>query len=183
MDHAIERAITMHADSARLPIQLVRAVVLVESGGNPWRWRPEAHYRYLVDVRTGEPFRRLTAAENASETPPDDFAGVPGESRAAEWLGQQASWGLMQVMGAVAREYGYRDSFTRLCDVSVGLQYGCKHLSRLRDRHHHAHGWAGVLAAYNTGQPNDDAGAGKVYVDKVVRLGGLKFADWQEVVT
>lgn len=171
----IEKAIKMHADSARLPIHLVRAVVMVESAGNQWAWNPEPHYRYLVDATTGQPFRALTPAERASETPPDDFPSCPGlpDDRDAEWWGQQASWGLMQVMGAVAREYGYKDWHPRLCDIHAGLQYGCAHLSALRDRHYARHGWAGVLAAYNTGQPHHSVGAGQAYVLKVAGRGGL----------
>lgn len=177
MSPDIERAIKTTADRFRLPAHLVMAVVHVESAGNPWAWNPEPHYRYLVDANTGQPFRRLTADEIRSESPPTDFPSCPGiaDDRDAEWWGQQASWGLMQVMGAVAREYGYRDWHPRLCEVDTGLKYGCLHLSALRDRHHARHGWAGVLAAYNTGQPHHAVGAGQAYVLKVAGRGGLDF--------
>lgn len=40
------------------------------------------------------------------------------------------SWGLMQVMGEVAREKGFLGQpLSRLCDPYVGLDVGCKHLA------------------------------------------------------
>ena len=173
----IDRAIKIHADGSNLPIQLVKALVIVESNGNPWAWNPEPHYRYVVDANTGQPFRKLTGEEARLKTPPDDFPSCPGipDDRDAEWWGQQASWGLMQVMGAVAREYGFKDWLPKLCDVATGLQYGCKHLSVLRDRNLRKHGWAGVLASFNTGQPNFQTGPGKEYVTKIANRGGLDF--------
>ena len=134
MTPEIESAIKHYADQARMPIQFIQAIVLTESGGDNWKWRVEPHYRWLVNAKTGTPFRRLNAEEIISEKPPVDFPANPGESQNTEWWGQQASWGLMQVMGAVAREYGYKGSFTGLCDVDTGIIYGCKHLTRLKAR-------------------------------------------------
>ena len=42
---------------------------------------------------------------------------------------QRISYGLCQVMGAVAREHGLEGYLTRLCDPRVGLHYGARHLS------------------------------------------------------
>ena len=108
----IQSAAARHA----LPELLVIAVVEVESAGNSWAWNPEPRYRYLWDVKRGRPFRPLTEAERASEIPPDDFSCIAGD-RDQEWWGQQASWGLMQVMGAVAREHGFRGPY--LTELSV----------------------------------------------------------------
>jgi soluble lytic murein transglycosylase-like protein len=38
------------------------------------------------------------------------------------------SFGLMQIMGEVAVELGFIDSFDKLCEPDCGLQYGCWHL-------------------------------------------------------
>lgn len=175
MTPEIENAIKHHADQAHLPIQLVRAIVLTESGGDRWKWRAEPAYRYLVNCRTGTPFRRINSGETTSEKPPEDFPANPGESQATEWWGQQASWGLCQIMGAVAREYGYHGSFTKLCDIDTGLVYGCKHLTTLKARFFAEYGWRGVAAAYNTGQPNHTSGAGHVYATKIANAGGFDF--------
>ena len=179
----IDKAIRVYAEMTELPAMLVSAMVLTESGGDQWAWNPEPHYRYLVDATTGAPFRRLTADEIRSQVPPKDFPSMPGlaDDRDAEWWGQQASWGLMQVMGAVAREYGFKQHFPALCDVHTGLQYGCRHLGRLRDRFLERHGWEGVVAAYNAGSPRRDSlgWVNQGYVDKVRAHGGFGFQESQ----
>jgi soluble lytic murein transglycosylase-like protein len=142
----IEEAAAKH----KLDPNLVEAIVVVESSGDPWAWNPEPHYRYLWDVRRSRPFRRLTPAEIASQIPPSDFSALAGD-RDQEWWAQQASWGLMQIMGAVARENGFKGRFlTELSDPVVNLEYGCKHLAGLMR-------WAKwnatqALAAYNGGR-------------------------------
>lgn len=164
-----------------LPAALVAAIVLQESAGNPWAWNPEPHYRYLVDVATGEPFRTLTPEERLSQVPPKDFPCLAGD-RDAEWWGQQASWGLMQLMGAVARELGMnpRLHLPKLCDSELNLDLGCKHLANLRRRFQRPHGWRGVVAAYNAGSPRSDDGGvtfiNQHYVDGIERFGGFLFA-------
>lgn len=44
------------------------------------------------------------------------------------------SWGLMQVMGQVAREFGFEGSLGVLLDPSWGLDTGCKVLAHKLDR-------------------------------------------------
>lgn len=170
------KIVERYAPALELPRNLIHAVIRVESGGNTWAWNPEPHYRWLVDAATGEPFRALTAAERETQKPPDDFPSCPGlpDDRDAEWWGQQASWGLMQVMGAVAREHGFRGWHPELCDPEVGVKYGCVHLRWLADRHQAQYGWPGVLRAYNTGSAAP-GGAGDVYLAKVSRVsvGGI----------
>src|SRR5688572_4859310 len=120
----IRAAIEAQAAKHGLEPNLVEAVVITESGGNPWAWNPEPRYRYLVDVRSGRPFRAMTEAEVTAKTPPADFPCLAGD-RDQEWWGQQASWGLMQVMGAVAREKGYAASYLpALCDPAQGVDLG-----------------------------------------------------------
>ena len=160
------------AAGAGLPPLLLIAIIEQESGGNLWAWNPEPRYRYLWDVKRNRPFRTLTEGERASESPPHDFPALAGD-RDQEWWGQQASWGLMQVMGAVAREHGFRGAYlTELCDPELNLEYGCRHLTALRGRFHQAHGWAGVIAAYNAGSPRRISEGGpfenQKYVDQVL---------------
>lgn len=158
-----------------LPVHLVAALVQVESGGDRWAMRTEPAYRYLWDVRRGRPFR-CSSGVAAARTPPAGFGAPDGISRITEWIGQQTSWGYMQVMGAVAREYGYTGHFPGLCDPLEGLHYGCRHLVRLRDRFHAEHGWVGVAAAFNAGSPrrtNSGAWENQAYVDKLAAGGGF----------
>ncbi len=152
---------------------LVEAVVLVESAGNPSAWNPEPHYQYLWNVRTNAPFRTLTAAERASEVPPADFPFLAGD-RDQEWWAQQASWGLMQMMGGLARELGFRGPYIPelVRDPELCLTLGCGHLLRLLI-------WAEgnvkqALGAYNAGKGGWDSAAGRAYAEKVVgKLRGL----------
>lgn len=51
-----------------------------------------------------------------------------------ESVARSFSWGLMQLMGQVARELGYTGHIAALCDPATGLEWGCKHLAnKLKD--------------------------------------------------
>jgi hypothetical protein len=152
-----------------LPVELIAAIVEVESTNNQWAWNPEPAYRYLWDVKRNAPFRSLNAAEVASKRPPADFPALAGD-RDQEWWAQQASWGLVQVMGGVARECGFRGPYlTELCEPKTCLEYGCRHLANLHRRFYTRWGWDGVIAAYNAGSPrfNGRVFENQQYVDKV----------------
>jgi soluble lytic murein transglycosylase-like protein len=48
-----------------------------------------------------------------------------------EEIARSTSWGLMQVMGQVAREHGFKNEFlAELCEPAVGLEMGCLVLAR-----------------------------------------------------
>lgn len=153
-----------------LPPSLILAQVRVESGGNPWAWNPEPQYRYFWDVKLKRPFREVTRMEVGFKYPPPDFPAPPGVDPDAEWWGQSASWGLMQIMGAVAREIGFSHAFlTQLMDPATNLNFGCDKMLRLMKRNRgntHA-----ALAQYNGGLAGNDAAPfrNQSYVDKVMR--------------
>lgn len=48
---------------------------------------------------------------------------------------QRSSYGIFQVMGAVAYEYGFRDWPAKLFDAETNCRYACEHIVRLRERH------------------------------------------------
>lgn len=157
---------------------LVAAIITTESAGNTYAWNPEPKYRWFWNVATNKPFRTLSQAEIDSEIPPLDFPYLAGD-RDQEWWAQQASWGLMQIMGAVARENGFtRRYLTQLVDEEDSIEYGCRQLLRLKGRYHQDHGWPGVIAAYNAGSPRRSKARptlyeNQSYVDKVMKaLGG-----------
>jgi hypothetical protein len=115
---------------AGLSANLILAVIAQESGGDPYAWNPEPRWRFYWDVRNNKPFRSLSQAEIDSKTPPADFSSLAGD-RDQEWWAQEASWGLMQPMGAVARECGYRGPYlTRLVEPELNIHIGSTHLSR-----------------------------------------------------
>lgn len=169
----LESVVAAAAGEARLPLALVRAIVVVESAGNRWAWRAEPAYRWLWDWAANRPFRRITLDERVGERAPDDFPHPPWCSRHTEWWGQQCSWGPMQVMGAVARQHGYVGPFPRLCGPE-GVRVGCRHLAILRDEH--GPDWRDVAAAYNAGRPRrrqDGRYVNQDYVDRVAAAGGF----------
>ena len=176
MNQEIIRLAIEAAKGRNIPAGLVLGFVSTESSGNPWSWRPEPRYRFLWNCATDTPFRRLTQTENNSEAPPADFPAYPGGTTAgAEWTGQQASWGLMQVMGAVAREMGFAGPFLpELCDPATGLDIGTKYFLSLMVRYGKA---PDAIAAYNAGSPQhnpDGTYTNQQYVDKVTAA----WAEW-----
>ena len=53
---------------------------------------------------------------------------------ASEAYARGFSWGLMQVMGQVARENGFTDHYlSGLCDPSAGMEVGCRVLRKKLD--------------------------------------------------
>lgn len=122
-----------------VPYPLAVAICRTESGLNPWAVRHEPQYKYFVGDRMS----------------------------ATERMTQGTSWGLMQVMGAVAREYGHVGWLSELCWPDVGLRYGLRHLKRYYDRYKN---WPDAIAAYNAGSPRRKDGKyeNQAYVDKVL---------------
>ncbi len=150
----IARAASQHG----LPIKLVRAIVDVESEGNPWATRYEPAF-----------FDRYISSSKIKSIPP---CSVSTEARL-----RATSFGLLQIMGAVARERGFEMPFlTALCDPEIGLEFGCRHLGWLAQQWLDKEGWEGVVAAYNAGSPRrlpDHRCVNHPYVDKVRAEGGF----------
>jgi soluble lytic murein transglycosylase-like protein len=89
--------------------ELVCAVVEQESSWDPWalRYEPGFYERYI------EPQVARGAISNDTEARARAF-----------------SWGLMQVMGQLAREHGFTGpSLAALCDAAAGLEIGCRVLA------------------------------------------------------
>ena len=87
---------------------LVCAVIEQESAWNPWavRYEPGFLSRYVAPLYTA------------------------GKVSATEAYTRAMSWGLMQVMGQVAREFGFKEaSLCELCDPATGIEFGCRILA------------------------------------------------------
>ncbi len=102
--------------------ELVCAIVEQESAWNPWavRYEPAFYDKYVATRLTRRPPDSHASALGVLIGPeiPDD----PTESHARSF-----SWGLMQVMGQVAREHGFAGaSLASLCDPAIGLEIGCR---------------------------------------------------------
>lgn len=102
-----------------LPYHVVAGVVAQESAGNRKALRAEPKYLWLWGDDPGERLGR-----------------PPGEDEATEWYCQRISWGLMQVMGAVARELGFRGDWGDLFEPDTNLDLGCKYLAWCLKREH-----------------------------------------------
>jgi len=122
---------------------IVRAICIVESGLDTWAVRYEAGWRWWLS--------------------PIKWGKRVGVTTRTERVCQQMSWGLMQIMGTVARERGFKGDIPNLCQPDVGLEFGCKHLRWLLDRHKSLDR---ALSAYNTGRP--DTRAGRDYTHEVM---------------
>lgn len=174
----IEQLVGEAATRHGLPVPIVGAVVKQESGGDVWAWNAEPRYRWFWNVRAGKAFRPVTDAEVAAEVPPKDFKGCPGVDADAEWWGQQASWGLMQMMGAVARERGFAGKFLNaLHDPAVNIEIGCRHLAGYVKRYLPGLGWPGVLRAYNGGPYAAVHNTNPEYVQHILDILGGRFPD------
>ncbi|MDD5305386.1 MAG: lytic transglycosylase domain-containing protein [Elusimicrobia bacterium] len=144
---------------------LLAALCWKESGFYQYAFNPEPRWRFFVDATTGHPFRKITETEMTSETPPPDFPALYGD-RDQEWVLQQASIGIAQVMGAVARELGFQGrSLLELTKADVCLNLGAKHLAKQIARFGST---ADGLSAYNAGSPTPKNVAS--YVDPIMRV-------------
>lgn len=131
-----------------LPWELVNAIIQVESHGDPdaVKYEPAFVQAYLAG-------RRWPV-----------FA--PWITQDTEIWQRGASWGLMQVMGQVARERGFTGIYiSDLCHAEVGVEYGCRYLvHQFRRFHKLPTGIRGVVSSYNAGSP---ASHNQEYVNKV----------------
>lgn len=90
---------------------IVCAVIEQESSWNPWstRFEPAFYTRYILPMALKDGTEAYT---------------------------RSMSFGLMQVMGEVARELGFEGKFlVALCDPDVGVDYGCRKLQKCFDIH------------------------------------------------
>jgi len=109
---------------------LIGAMVSIESNGNPYATRYESDYRYLVDI--------------------ERFAKLSNISFQTEVIHQKTSWGLMQVMGGVAREHFFKESLTSLVKPKRSLHIGCLHYKKFLMQHENE---SDAISAYNQGGP------------------------------
>lgn len=126
--------------------ELIAAFIQIESGGNSYRVRYESKWVW--------------------QCKPYKFSGLNDISLETEAMLQKCSWGLMQVMGAVARELGLVSDLPRLTDPEVGLRYGIAQLERLKIKYQ----GDDLIAAYNAGAPfknSDGKYHNQNYVDEV----------------
>jgi soluble lytic murein transglycosylase-like protein len=128
---------------------LVAAIILKEISGNPCAMRYEPNFQYIHNAK--------------------HYAELIESTYETEVRAQSTSWGFMQVMGAVAREHDHNGWLSELCIPRIGIEYGCRHLKTMFNRHNHLDS---AIAAYNAGSPRFLENGNYVnqkYVDKVLK--------------
>lgn len=122
-----------------LPAGILKSIAIQESGEDPraFRYEPGFFARYVAPGRSEE-----------------DLGGVwPKEvSNVTERMARATSWGLLQVMGQVARELGFAAPYlTLLSDPAIGIDYGARHFTKKLKKYGTV---ALAVSAYNAGRPN-----------------------------
>jgi len=178
----LERLAREAATKYGLDPRLVCALCEVESSWEPRAIRQEVKYPYLYGLAAGET-GVIACIRGAAGEQLHTLLREIQSSIATEVVMQKTSWGLMQIMGAVARERGFRGWLTELCDPAVNLEWGCRHLRWMVD-HPLDYGLsiaqgpavlkgtlADLAAAWNGGSCRivNDTYANQSYVDRVVK--------------
>jgi hypothetical protein len=186
IDDSLLLAIKRECYSLKVPEKIACGLAMAENSGNWFGSRYKKYYSYIVDPSTGEPFRVLNATEKSSVSPPGDFPGLQlshdqSHSPQAEWEFQRTSWGLFQIMGAVARELGFRGSSFDVNTPSAyiyglngmnGVIYGLLHFKNYMNKYEKTKGIEAAIASYNAGSPRrraDGRYVNQAYVDKVMQ--------------
>jgi hypothetical protein len=142
MTDSINSNIVQLASLFKFDPELIAAFVEVETSGLSFRVRHEPSWHYFVT--------------------PEKFAPMMGITLDTEKVLQSCSWGLMQIMGSVARERGFYSDLPRLTDNYLGIYYGCCQLNYLRTKFNYSRDE--LISAYNAGHPTK---SNQSYVDKV----------------
>lgn len=149
----LESYIEKYASKYTLERGLIYGVIMAESGGDIFAVRYEPGWKYILH--------------------PGTYAEKNRVSVQTEIHLQKCSWGLMQVMGTVARELGYEDSLLAISDPDLAIDLGCKKLRQLFDRHKNI---PDAVSSYNMGSPRRDRDfkyyLNQSYVDKVLKFKG-----------
>ncbi len=148
----IDRVAAKNAEKHEIEVELILAFIQVESNFNPYAHRFEAHWRYALP-----------------EDQQRKFAALCGITLTTENVDECTSFGLMQVMGSVARELGYVSNLLHLCEPEIGIHYGCLKLGLNLKKYPQM---TDAVSAYNQGSPRMAAGqyANQDYVDKIMSV-------------
>lgn len=125
----IQSYIRTYAAYYEIDPHLLEAFIRQESDYNTWAIRYEITYAYLLD--------------------PDEFAKKNRITRATESTLQKMSWGLGQIMGALARELGFEGLLTQLVDPKINIEFMCKRIQQL---YKISSSIEDVIAMYNGGK-------------------------------
>lgn len=144
--------ITQTANQLGIDPILVTAIIMQESAGDTWATRFESSYY-----------------DHERFLDPDRFAENSKVSINTEKSQQATSWGLLQIMGVVAREVGYTGKLTKLLIPERGIFWACKKLQLICHKYQKLED---IIASWNAGSPQVIDSTGKylnqAYVDAVM---------------
>lgn len=146
-DASLVAIVEQAARAEQVDMNLVKAVVTVESTWDPKVARVEKAWKYFYFE--------------------SEFAEKMNITLETEKALQSMSIGLMQIMGSVARELGFTGNLSELFRPEVNVIWGCKKLKQLLKKYPDE---SDVISAYNQGSPRkSESGMYKNqrYVDKV----------------
>lgn len=127
----------------------IKAIITQESAWNPYAIRFEPNYIYLFK--------------------PEIFAKKAGFTLDTETISQKISWGLGQIMGALAREQGFKGAMPELLKPEINILHICIRLKNLKVKFSKAED---VFAAYNGGfgavKKINDEYKNQKYVDSIL---------------
>lgn len=127
---------------------LIAAIIKTESSGDMYAIRYEPAFKYRKEVG------RYSKLNNISEE--------------TESVLQSCSFGLMQVMGCVARECGFDDNLVKLIEPSINIEVGTKKIVQLFSKYKNL---PDTISCYNRGSillDKDGKYKNQNYVDKVL---------------
>lgn len=144
----ISAIIKKYANQFNIEPSLVAAICMQESGFEPWRARYEPAWPFFTFVL--------------------HYSQLLGITSETELMFQKTSWGMMQIIGDVARELGYDGHLPKLSLPENGILWGTKKLSQLQKKYDDP---KDVISSYNQGSPNKSVTGqykNQDYVDNVL---------------
>lgn len=131
MDRAkAEILITNIANFNGVDPDLAIAIAAAESNFDEFAVRHEPGWRWFLDI--------------------EGYAARNRISQDTERMLQACSFGLLQVMGTVAREVGFKDNLLMLTRPEIAIKYGCFKIQELMKRFSKTED---LVSAYNMGTP------------------------------
>lgn len=144
-----DKQIIASAESFKINPFLILSIAKVESGHRANAVRYEKGYKWIKN--------------------PAKHAHRHNITKDTEVVLQQMSWGILQIMGATARDLGYNGFIPELLVPEVGVHWGVKYLARLLKKYDKMED---AIASYNAGsvRKNEDGTyENQTYVDKVMK--------------
>jgi len=126
----------------------ILAIIQKESSSNPYQIRYEPAYHYLVEPSKYAKMLRIT---------------LPTEVES-----QKISWGLGQIMGAVARQQGHLGLMSELVQPELNVKHMCILIDHLKKKSHDPND---IFSMYNAGakglQKINGQYSNQIYVDQI----------------